>query len=114
MNPENNGYSYPPLWGMHSYNTGAGLYRLSNFAGFVQSNMPFNEVSHSNQLTHEEAWDLAAFVNSQPRPVFTESHDWPDLAKKPFDHPFGPYADSFSEQQHKYGPYQPILQAKKH
>lgn len=114
MNPENNGYSYPPLWGIHSYNTGAGLYRLSSFAGFVQSNMPFNEVSHNNQLTNEEAWDLAAFVNSQPRPVFTESHDWPDLTKKPFDHPFGPYADSFSEQQHKYGPYQPILQAKKY
>lgn len=113
MNPEKNGYEYPPLWGNHSYNTGAGLYRLSNFAGFVQSNMPFNEVTHNNQLTNEQAWDLAAYVNSQPRPVFTETHDWPDISKKPFDHPFGPYTDSFSEQQHKYGPYLPIIQAKK-
>lgn len=113
MNPEGNGYSYPPLWGNHSYNTGAGLYRLSNFAGFVQSNMPFNEVTHNNRLSNEEAWDLAAYVNAQPRPVFMETHDWPDISKKPFDHPYGPYADSFSEQQHKYGPYLPIIQAKK-
>jgi thiosulfate dehydrogenase len=25
------------------------------------------------------------------------------------DHPFGPFADGFSETQHKYGPYQPII-----
>lgn len=112
LNPDNIGYSYPPLWGNHSYNTGAGLYRLSNFAGFVQSNMPFNEVTHQNRLTNEEAWDLAAYVNSQPRPVFTNKSDWPDISKKPFDHPFGPYADNFSEQQHKYGPFLPIIAAK--
>lgn len=113
INPGNDGYIYPPLWGMDSYNTGAGLYRLSSFAGFVQSNMPFNELTHNNRLTDEEAWDLAAYVNSQPRPVFRNQHDWPDISKKPFDHPFGPYTDSFSEQQHKYGPFLPIIQAKK-
>lgn len=111
-NLDNTGYSYPPLWGMNSYNTGAGLYRLSNFAGFVQSNMPFNEVTQHNKLSDEEAWDIAAYVNSQPRPVMKESHDWPDISKKPFDHPFGPYADSFSEHQHKYGPFLPILIAR--
>ena len=26
--------------------------------------------------------------------------------------PFGPYADNFTEEQHKYGPYQPIVSAK--
>ncbi len=113
LNTGNNGYTYPPLWGNRSYNTGAGLYRLSNFAGFVQANMPFNEVTHNNRLTDEEAWDIAAYVNSQPRPVFRGHHDWPDISKKPFDYPFGPYADSFSEQQHKYGLFLPILQTKK-
>jgi thiosulfate dehydrogenase len=34
--------------------------------------------------------------------------DWPNISKKPIDHPFGPYADVFSEKQHKYGPYKPI------
>lgn len=102
-------FATPPLWGNNSYNDGAGLYRLSNFAGFVKSNMPFNQVSHADpRLTEEEAWDVAAYVNSQPRPHKEQSNDWPDVAKKPLDFPFGPYADTFSEKQHKYGPYKPI------
>jgi len=107
-------YSYPPLWGEHSYNNGAGLYRLSNFAGYVKSNMPFNQATHASpQLTDEEAWDVAAFVNSQPRPKRDQKNDWPDVSKKPVDFPFGPYADGFSEQQHKYGPYKPIAAKRK-
>lgn len=113
--PDGIAYSYPPLWGEHSYNTGAGLYRLSRFAGYVKDNMPINEASHQSPvLTNEEAWDVAAFVNSQPRPVMKQNqHDWPDISKKPLDHPFGPYADGFSEIQHKYGPFQPIADARK-
>lgn len=106
-------YEYPPLWGEHSYNDGAGLFRLSNFAGYVKSNMPFKQATHDNpKLTTEEAWDVAAYVNSQPRPGKDLSNDWPDISKKPFDHPFGPYADGFSENQHKYGPYKPIIAQK--
>jgi len=101
-------YVYPPLWGMHSYNTGAGLYRISNFAGYVKLNMPLGTTYERPQLTDEEAWDVAAFVNSMPRPEKDLSQDWPDIAGKPFDHPFGPYADPFTEAQHKYGPYKPI------
>jgi thiosulfate dehydrogenase len=113
MNLNGISYLYPPIWGEHSYNDGAGLFRLSSFAGYVKNNMPFNLASHSNpKLTSEEAWDVAAFVNSQPRPTKDKSKDWPDISKKPFDHPFGPYTDGFSETQHKYGPYQPILAKK--
>lgn len=99
------GYEYPPLWGPHSYNTGAGLFRLSRFAGFVKNNMPNPCNYHQPQLTDEQAWDVAAFVNSQPRPVKDTRNDWPDIRTKPFDHPFGPYVDSMSEQQHKFGPW---------
>ena len=105
-------YTYPPLWGKNSYNHGAGLYRISNFAGYVRYNMPLGATYERPQLTDEEAWDLAAFVNSQPRPTKDLSKDWPNIAGKPFDHPFGPYADPFSEQQHKYGPYKPIKEWK--
>jgi thiosulfate dehydrogenase len=31
--------------------------------------------------------------------------------EKPVDAPYGPYADGFSEQQHKYGPFAPIRAA---
>lgn len=114
LNPNNTGYAFPPLWGNHSYNTGAGLYRLSRFAGYVKDNMPFGQATHkAPALTDEEAWDVAAFVNSQPRPQKDLSNDWPDISKKPVDHPFGPYSDGFSETQHKYGPFQPIVDARK-
>lgn len=112
-NPDSSGYIYPPLWGENSYTSAAGLFRLSRFAGFVKNNMPSGEVEYHNpQLSDEEAWDVAAFVNSQPRPSKIFQEDWPDISKKSIDHPFGPYADSFSETQHKYGPFTPIKNAK--
>ena len=107
-------YTYPPLWGEHSYNIGAGLFRLSRFAGYVRDNMPFNQATHrAPVLTDEESWDVAAFVNSRPRPSKDLSKDWPNISKKPIDHPFGPYTDGFTEQQHKFGPFKPIIEARK-
>ncbi len=105
-------YTYPPLWGKNSYNTGAGLYRISMMAGYVKYNMPFGVTYERTQLSDQEAWDVAAYINSKPRPTKDLSNDWPNLAGKPFDHPFGPYADPFTEQQHKYGPYKPIKEWK--
>ena len=101
--------SYPPLWGAGSYNQAAGLFRLSRFASYVKANMPFGATYENPQLSDEEAWDVAAYVDSRDRPKhpFLDL-DWPDISKKPFDHPFGPYADPFSEEQHKYGPFGPI------
>ena len=64
-------------------------------------------------LTDEEAWDIAAYISSMPRPEKKFSQDWPDISKKPVDHPFGPYADHFSEFQHKYGPFNAIAAASK-
>ncbi|MEO7961515.1 MAG: c-type cytochrome [Ginsengibacter sp.] len=108
------GYLYPPLWGAASYNDGAGLYRISGFAGFIKSNMPYDKASHDSPfLSNEEAWDVAAFVNSQPRPHKDQSDDYKDLSGKPVDFPFGPYVDTFNERQHKYGPFQPIAATKK-
>lgn len=109
MNADKTAYTYPPLWGEHSYNSGAGLFRMSNFAKYVKYNMPLGATHDEPILTDEEAWDIAAFVNSQPRPSINISRDWPKIEEKPFDHPFGPYADQFSEKQHKYGPFKPII-----
>ncbi|MGZ3834979.1 MAG: c-type cytochrome, partial [Mucilaginibacter sp.] len=47
-------YTYPPLWGDHSYNIGASIYRLSKLAGFVKFNMPF-KIEHTKRLTDEQA-----------------------------------------------------------
>lgn len=108
LGSDSTAFQYPPLWGKNSYNTGAGLFRLSRFAGYVSENMPFDAPRNAARLTNEEAWDVAAFVNTQPRPEKSFSKDWPRISTKPFDFPFGPYADSFPEKQHKYGPFQLI------
>ncbi|MBO9592973.1 MAG: c-type cytochrome [Niabella sp.] len=107
-NSEGTGYLYPPLWGNYSFNDGAGLFRLGNMAGFIKNNMPLGTTYRDPQLTDEEAWDIAAYINSHERPRFDQHEDWKILSKKPLDAPYGPYIDSFSQEQHKYGPYGPI------
>ena len=101
-------FTFPPLWGKNSYNDGAGLYRISNFAAYVRYNMPLG-VNHENpQLSEEESWDVAAYVNSQSRPHKDQSGDWKDTRKKPIDFPFGPYTDKFTTDEHKFGPFEAI------
>ncbi|HSN61490.1 MAG TPA: c-type cytochrome [Ferruginibacter sp.] len=113
FNADKTEYTFPALWGKSSFNDGAGLYRISNFAKYIKYNMP-QGVTHENpQLTDDEAWDVAAYVLTQNRPHINTPKDWPDKSKKPVDHPFGPYADAFSEKQHKLGPFKPIMQAMK-
>ena len=106
------GYMIPPLWGNDSFNIGAGMNRLTNIANFLHFNMPHGTDYLDPRLSDEEAWDVAAYVLSQPRPVKPDlDQDFPDLLQKPADTPYGPYADGFSEQQHKYGPFAPIREA---
>ena len=106
-------YTFPALWGNKSYNDGAGLYRLSSFAKYVKYNMPQGATHENPLLTDEEAWDVAAYINAQNRPHINTPKDWPDKSKKPVDHPFGPYSDNFSEEQHKFGPFKPIAEEQK-
>jgi thiosulfate dehydrogenase len=103
------GYLVPPLWGPDTYNDGAGMARLITFANFIHFNMPHGTDYVDPQLSVDNAWDIAAYVLSHPRPHLAGlEHDFPDLTKKPVDAAYGPYADHFSTQQHKYGPYGPI------
>lgn len=105
-NTDGYGYTYPPLWGVNSYNTGAGMFRISRLAGYVKYNMPFGVAKYNAPvLSDEDSWDVAAFVNSQPRPTKDISKDWPDYTQKPKDHPFGPFKDGRSDAEHKYGPW---------
>ncbi len=56
----------PPVWGPRSYNAGAGLAEVGKLAGWLKAAMPLGDAS----LTDAEARDVAAYVNSQPRPRF--------------------------------------------
>lgn len=111
LNAGQTAYIYPPLWGEHSYNTSAGMYRITKLAGYIKYAMPLGVKYPTPQLSDGQIWDVAAFINSKPHPVKLFKYDWPLLKSKPFDYPFGPYADSFSARQHKYGPFSPIKDA---
>ncbi|MGJ1197968.1 c-type cytochrome [Sphingobacterium spiritivorum] len=102
----NKGYQYPPLWGEDSYNDGAGMARLLTAAKFIKANMPLGATYEAPVLSDEEAYDVAAYINSFPRPVkANKEKDYPNLEKKPKDSPYPPFNDQISQLQHKYGPY---------
>jgi thiosulfate dehydrogenase len=113
FNADKTEYLYPALWGKNSFNDGAGLFRISNFAKYVKYNMPQGVTHLNTQLSDEEAWDVSAYVISQARPHINVPKDWPDISKKPVDHPFGLFADAFTEKQHKYGPFKAIVEEQK-
>ncbi|MHB1654518.1 MAG: c-type cytochrome [Desulfitobacteriaceae bacterium] len=54
----------PPVFGPDSFNDGAGMAKVETLASFALNNMP----KGNPDLTEEQALDVAAFVDSQPRP----------------------------------------------
>ncbi|HEY9856298.1 MAG TPA: c-type cytochrome [Stenomitos sp.] len=77
--------TFPPLWGARSFNIGAGMARLNTAAAFIQANMP---LGHGNTLSEQQAYDVAAYVLSHPRPDFADkAYDWPK-GGKPSDAPY--------------------------
>lgn len=64
----------PPLWGPQSFNIGAGMARIRTAASFIRYNMPFGNPN----LTDQQAFDLATYITSRPRPDFPgKEKDWP-------------------------------------
>lgn len=75
----------PPVWGPQSYNIAAGMARVSVAAAFIKSNMPR---SWGWSLSDDDAYDVAAYINAQPRPDFPgKANDWPK-GGKPADSPY--------------------------
>jgi len=65
----------PPVWGPKSYNIGAGMARVRTAAAFIKDNMPFDQ---PGTLSDQQAFDVAAYVDSRPRPDFPDKiNDWP-------------------------------------
>ncbi len=115
MTADTSTYTYPPLWGMKAYQKGSSPHRVLKLARFIKANMP-NKLAVWNKpvLTDEEAIDIAAFVNDDrihPRPEKKDKTipDYPNIKMKAIDYGTGPFVDTFSAMQHKFGPYQPII-----
>lgn len=68
----------PPVWGEQSYNQGAGLSRVDKLASWLKVGMPLDDAS----LTTQEAIDVAAFINSHPRPAFDLKAHLPPAEKR--------------------------------
>jgi len=65
----------PPLWGPRSFNIGAGMARLNSAAAFIHQLMPRDK---PGTLTPQQAYDVATYVTSRPRPDFAgKERDWP-------------------------------------
>src|SRR5437016_10950898 len=56
-----------PLWGPGSWNDGAGAARVYTLAGMIRYSMPYLDPGN---MTDQDAQQLAAFINSKPRPAF--------------------------------------------
>jgi thiosulfate dehydrogenase len=67
--PPNIGYYVPPLWGEGSFNGGAGMGQLFYAASFIRANMPTGVDYRTPTLTVQEAWDVAAYMISNPHPI---------------------------------------------
>jgi thiosulfate dehydrogenase len=71
----------PPLWGSRSYNVGAGMANIITAAAFIHAAMPYDR---SVRLTEQQAFDVATYINTRPRPDFAARiHDWPKGGKPP-------------------------------
>jgi thiosulfate dehydrogenase len=103
------GYQFSPLWGPDSYNNGAGMSRLLTAAAYALHNMPLSTTFKAPVLTDEQAYDVAGYIIGQSRPEKANlDRDFPIRLQKPIDTPYGPYADSFPAEQHRFGPFGPI------
>lgn len=112
--PSGYGYTYPPVWGEHSYAIGSSMHRVGKLAAFIRNNMPNDmNVTHI-RVTEEQAYDIAAYINNETvnsRPNFNEENImYPNSKDKAVDYPFPPYADTFPQEQHRFGPFKPIVE----
>ncbi len=65
----------PALWGPQSYSIAASMARAERAASFISHNMP---QTAPGSLTPQNAFDLAAYINSHPRPDSPlKENDWP-------------------------------------
>ena len=111
MDSVNVTFKYPPVWGQTSYQPGSSMHRVIKQAQWLKANMPYDKALWDKPfLTDEEALDIAAFVNedAHKRPG-VKGFDYPHPEEKAIDYSEAPFIDTFPREQHKYGPFKPII-----
>lgn len=101
-------YSFPPLAGKDSFNDGAGMSRITMATRFIHSNMPLGTSSDEPALSIDDAYDVAGYVESLPRPRRPgRDKDFPDPGFRPADYPVPEYfnGDMKALDRARYGPF---------
>jgi len=88
--------AFPALWGPQSFNWGAGMHRVNTSAGFIFANMPLGQ---ARTLSEQQAWDVAAYINSQPRPADPRQTGTVEEADERFHQHDCRYGDAGPERQ---------------
>ena len=71
----------PALWGPQSFSIGASMARQERAASFIRHNMPFDR---PGSLGEQQAFDVAAYITSMPRPDSPgKENDWPEGGAPP-------------------------------
>ena len=77
--------AFPALWGPKSFSIGASMAREERAATFIRHFMPQNK---PGSLTDQQAYDVAAYINSHARPDSPgKAGDWPE-GGAPYDVPY--------------------------
>ncbi len=71
-----------PLWGPDSWNDGAGAARVYTLAGIIRYSIPYLD---PGSLSDEDAQHVAAYITSQPRPVYPYKQRDYSASKVPVD-----------------------------
>jgi thiosulfate dehydrogenase len=76
-----------PLWGPRSWNDGAGAARVYTLAGIIRYSMPYLD---PGSLSDDEAQQVAAFIDAQPRPSYPFKSEDYRTEKLPVDSVYYP------------------------
>lgn len=102
------GYTFPPVWGPDSFGEGSNMARLLIATRYIKANMPLGRPV----LSEKEAYDIAAYMLKQQRPLWSQAgKDYPNPKTRPVDLPYGPYPDKAPVSQHRFGPFGPLLKS---
>lgn len=105
------GYTFPQVWGLESFNNGGGMNRLLTTTRFIRLNMPLGASHAATVLNDDEACDVTALMLSKPRPVKAHLEaDSPARWNKPINAAFPPYMLGATADQHRYGPFPPLAE----
>jgi cytochrome c len=59
------GYLFPPVAGDDTYDDGGHMYMVPLLTRFIHANMPLGSSAGAPQLSVDEAYDIAAYINSE-------------------------------------------------